>query len=59
MKALSEYDKLIRTIHILKFIDNTEYRKEIVISFSELEAINPMNIPVKARDNKNITDPVE
>lgn len=37
MKALSEYDKLIRTIHILKFIDNTEYRKEITISLNRGE----------------------
>lgn len=47
MKALSEYDKLIRTIHILKFIDSPEYRKEITISLNRGEEYHNLFRSVK------------
>lgn len=47
MKALSEYDKLIRTIHILKFIDSPEYRKEITVSLNRGEEYHNLFRAVK------------
>ena len=35
------------------------FKKDMDISLSELEATNPINTPVKTRDNKNKTDPVK
>ncbi len=63
-KALSEYDKIIRSIHILKYIDDLNYRQYIQKAVNRIELYHKLRrkvgfenggkIMVKPEDDQNI-----